>query len=116
MMFEMRMPRNADRAPPGELGAIVSPTSFESEYDDSGRGSMRLVDRREGRRDIERQTEDRLARRPHDTPDPVGDRRGEDVVGGQGVDPERLAVGPEPGAGIAAKWTTASAPASASSV
>ena len=40
MMFEIRMPTKPIAAAPRELVAIVSPTSFDSEYEDSGRGSM----------------------------------------------------------------------------
>src|SRR6478672_8628713 len=54
------------------------------------------IDRCERRRDVEWQSEDGLRRRPDDAPDAVRDRRREDVVGRQGVDPERLALGPEP--------------------
>ena len=96
MMFEIRRPTNADRRSGGRTAsAIVSPTSFESEYDDSGPRLDGLVDRRERRRRVERQAEDRLARGPDDAPHPVRDGRREDVVGRHRVDPERLAVGAE---------------------
>ena len=57
----------------------------------------RLVDRREDRGHVERQPEDRLARRPDHAAQPVGDGRVEDVVRRQGVDPERLALRAQPG-------------------
>ena len=96
MMFEMRRPRNPIAVPPGELGGHRLADELRERVGRLGSRLDRLVDRREGRRDVERQTEDRLARRPHDAPDAVGDRRREDVVGGLGIDPEGLALGPEP--------------------
>ncbi len=40
MMFEIRRPTKPMPLRRANWAAIVSPTSFESEYDDSGRGSM----------------------------------------------------------------------------
>ena len=62
-------------------------------------GFDRLVDRREGGRDVEREPEDRLARRPDYAFHAVVDRGLEDVVGRQGVDAKGLALGPQAGRG-----------------
>ena len=40
MMFEMRRPTNPIPLRRANWAAIVSPTSFDSAYDDSGRGSI----------------------------------------------------------------------------
>ena len=40
MMFEIRSPTNPIPVRRANCVAIVSPTSFDSEYDDSGRGSI----------------------------------------------------------------------------
>ena len=60
-------------------------------------GVDRLVDRCEGRRDVERKPEDRLARRPDDAFHAVVDRGLEDVVGRHGVDAKGLALGTQAG-------------------
>ena len=52
-----------------------------------------LVDGGEGGRDIEGQAEHRLARGPHDAPDAMQGGRREDVVRGEGVVAEGLALG-----------------------
>ena len=99
MMFEMRRPTKPMPLRRANCSAIVSPTSFESEYDDSGRG---VIDSSIGAKSggaVEWQAEDRLGRGPDHPPHLGRDRRGEHVVGRHRVDPEGLALGAQLGRG-----------------
>ena len=103
MMFEIRKPDERDAALAMELlGQRLADELRERVRALRPRGD-RLVDRREVRRPVERQAQDRLAGRPDHPPDAGRDGGLEDVPGGDRVDPERLVVGSEAGAGIAAE-------------
>ena len=117
MMFEIRRPTNPIAVPPGELGGHRLADELRQRVGRLGSRLDRLVDRREGRRRVERQAEHRLARRPHDAADARGRPRPRTRCRWTWALIRKVSPsGRSPGAGIAAKWTTASAPLSASSV
>ena len=104
-----------DPAPPRELCRHRLADQLRQRIGRLRVGFDRLVDRCEGRRDVERKPEDRLARRPDDAFHAGGrPRPGRRCTSTAALMRKVSPSGRRPGAGMAAKWTTASAEASAS--
>src|SRR5689334_3728550 len=111
MMFEIRRPTNGIAVRRLTWAASVSPTSFESAYDESGRGVIdSSIGAKSGGRSNGRPSTVSLdAQTTRSTPadEAAWKTFHVEIVLMRKVSPS----GRRPGAGIAAKWTIASAPA-----
>src|SRR4051794_38770832 len=114
MMFEIRSPTNGTRKRRFSCTASVSPTSFERAYEDSGRGVIdsSIGAKSGGRSNGRPRTVSLDAQTTRPTPARTAAWKTFQVesVLIRNVSPS----GRSPGAGIAAKWTMASAPATTS--
>src|SRR3954470_10585795 len=114
MMFEIRRPTNGTPLWRLSCAASVSPTSLDRAYDDSGRGVIdSSIGAKSGGRSNGRPSTvslDAQTTRPTPADEAAWNTFHVEIVLMRKVSPS----GRRPGAGIAAKWTTASAPATTS--
>jgi hypothetical protein len=114
MMFEIRSPTNGMPVLRLNCAAIASPTSFDRAYDDSGRGStVSSIGANSG--GVSNGSPRTVSLDAQTTrPRPFASAAAKTLYVARALMRNVSAGGRISGAGIAARWTTASAPASAS--